>query len=309
MASVSETPIPARRLIGAASPEKAYTIATLVTDPGQYDAMRASFAAGGFTTKDCEYVFIDNTGTEQTCAFTGLSVALREARGRYVILCHQDVRLLQGGDTRADLDCRLAELTEHDPDWAIAGNAGGVAPGQLALRISDPHGRDQHVGNLPAMVSSLDENFIVVRRNADLTFSNDLSGFHFYATDLCLVADILGWNTYVIDFHLEHLSAGNSRSRDFAVSKEHVREKWSKALRPRWIQTTCALLRLDGESLRQIVGHLLEGPVQEISRRMPGASGWTGIRLPGDAAPDAQRSGDTTPRKSPAPSRVTGEAS
>ncbi len=282
MASVCETPIPARRLIGSARADKAFTIATLVTDPGQYDAMRASLVAGGFTTNDCEYLFIDNTGTEQTCAFSGLNVALSEARGRYVILCHQDVRLIDDGDTRAELDSRLTELDKLDPHWAIAGNAGGVAPGQLALRISDPHGRDQHVGNLPAQVTSLDENFIVVRRDANLAFSSDLSGFHFYATDLCLIADVLGWNTYVIDFHLEHLSPGNSRSRDFAERKEQIRAKWSRALRPRWIQTTCALLRLDGEPLRQLVGHLLEGPVQKISQRMPRASGWTGIKLPGD---------------------------
>jgi len=290
MASASEAPIPARRIMGGTRAEKAYTIATLVTDPGQYDAMRASFIAGGFGVNDCEYIFIDNTGSEQTCAYRGLSDALSQARGRYVILCHQDVRVIENGDSRTDLDMRLAELNELDSSWAIAGNAGGVAPGQLALRITDPHGQDQHIGDLPALVSSLDENFIVVRKDANLTFSHDLSGFHFYASDLCLIADILGWNAYVINFHIEHLSPGNSRSRDFAESKELVRTKWSKALRPRWLQTTCTLLRLDGEPLRQIIGHLLEEPVRKLSQRMPGARGWTGTPLPGDRAPESDLS-------------------
>lgn len=256
--------------------EIAFTIATLVTDPAEYDAMRRTFAAGGFTQNDCEYLFIDNTGTEQTCAYRGLNRALSEAHGRYVILCHQDVRLIANGQGRTALEARLRELDELDPDWAVVGNAGGSAPGRLAIRLTDPHGKDRTVGSLPARVSSLDENFILIRREANLAFSRDLRGFHFYGADLCMVADILGWHAYVIDFHLEHLSPGNSRKRDFALSKEAFRAKWSEALRPRWIQTTCALIRLDGEPLRQLVGQLVEGPFQKLIRRLPGARGWNG---------------------------------
>ncbi|KUO55574.1 MAG: hypothetical protein APF80_05440 [Alphaproteobacteria bacterium BRH_c36] len=278
MASSSDTPVtvPARSLSDGAEGQLAYTIATLVNDTGQYDSMRASFAAGGFTPLDCEYLFVDNTGCKQTCAYDGLNRALLAARGRHVILCHQDIRLLPGGDSRQELDARLTQLLGQDPDWAVAGNAGGLAPGRLSVRISDPHGRDQRVGDFPVRVASLDENFVVVRRSANLAFSRNLAGFHFYATDLCLVADVLGWNTYVIDFHIEHLSPGTAGSRDFEARKEEFRAKWSKALRPRWIQTTCALLRLDGEPLRQLVGQLLEEPVRKLSRRLPGASGWTG---------------------------------
>lgn len=280
MAASSETPISveARRLESREHSKIAYTIATLVTQPDQYDAMRASFTAGGFSTHDCEYLYIDNTGETQSSAFQGLNQALVEARGRNVILCHQDVRLIPGGDARADLDARLAELETSDPAWALAGNAGGIGPGRLALRISDPHGCNRQIGDLPAQVTSLDENFIVLKRNANLSFSNDLEGFHFYGTDICLIADILGFSAYVIDFHIEHLSPGNSRSQDFAFAKEAFRSKWAAALRARWIQTTCALVRIDGAPLQQIVGHLLEEPVRKLTRRMPGASGWNPSR-------------------------------
>ncbi|MBU2581868.1 MAG: glycosyltransferase family protein [Alphaproteobacteria bacterium] len=300
MASAGDRPttIPARKLASGTQPDVAYTIATLVTDPAQYDLMRRSFAAGGFDADDCEYLFIDNTGKEQASAYAGLNRALSEARGRYVILCHQDVRLIESGDARNDLDSRLAELHSHDPDWALAGNAGGSAPGQLALRISDPHGSNRHVGELPARVTSLDENFIVVRREANLGFSHDLSGFHFYGTDICLNADILGWHAYVIDFHIWHLSSGNKQTRSFATGKEDIRAKWSKALRPRWIQTTCALLRLDGEPLRQLVGHLLEEPVQKLSRRMPGARGWTVSPSTAGKSSEPGNAGSTDPSPS-----------
>ena len=232
-------------------PQLSYTIGTLVTDTGVYDSMRRSFVAGGFGETDCEYLAIDNTGlhksgASQTSAYAGLNRVLAAARGRYVILCHQDVELLADG--RAALDRRLDELEAHDPAWGVAGNAGGVKPGLLALRITDPHGADTRVGRFPARVRSLDENFLVVKRGAGLGFSRDLDGFHLYGADICLVAATLGASAYVIDFHLRHLSAGNSRTGDFARALAAFQAKWSRALAPRWVQTTCALLVLSGSA-------------------------------------------------------------
>ncbi len=255
-----------------AVPEPSYTIGTLVTDPALYSGMRASFTAGGFSDDTTEYLFIDNTGDEQTCAFRGLNAILNVARGRYVILCHQDVKLIEDG--RAKLDSLIANLHRIDPYWALAGNAGGVVPGELALRITDPHGRDQSVGEFPVRVMSLDENFIIVRRDARIGFSGDLTGFHFYGADICLAADIMGHTAYVIDFHLEHLSGGR-KDRLFDEAEAAFRSKWSHALRPRWMQTTCSLVRIAGDTLSYVAGRLAEAPFAKISRRLPSAKGWT----------------------------------
>lgn len=259
---------PARALLpveGAADTGIAYTIGTLVNDRAQYEEMRASFAAHGLAGADCEYLFIDNTGPKQTSAYAGLNAILSAARGRHVILCHQDVRLIAEG--RADLDRRLAELTRHDAAWALAGNAGGIAPGDLALRISDPHGPDQRRGHFPARVGALDENFIVVRRSARIGFSRDLDGFHFYGADICLAAATLGHTAYVIDFHLAHLSAGKTGPA-FRNSEAQFRAKWSGALRPRWLQTTCALVRLSGSRLGAMSGRFAERPFAGLLRRL-----------------------------------------
>lgn len=251
--------------------EPRYSIATLVTGPAHYAALLASFRAGGFSDHDCEYLFVDNTGPIQTDAYSGLNALLNAARGTIVILCHQDVRLLT--DNRQTLDQRLADLARRDPTWAVAGNAGGVAPGRLALRITDPHGRDQRVGTFPERVASLDENFIVVRRDARLGFSHDLTGFHFYGADICLHAGQMGLTSYVIDFHLEHLSPGH-KSRDFDIAERAFRDKWSRALSPRWVQTTCALVRLSGGSIRNSFGRAVDAPLARLARRLPGARGW-----------------------------------
>jgi hypothetical protein len=249
-----------------------YTIATLVNNTIHYEDMLASFAEGGFTAPACEFIRIDNTGRQQTDAYTGLNQMLNRARGDYVILCHQDVRILEDGIE--SLDARLAELEDKDPAWALAGNAGGIATGQLALRISDPHGPDRQVGDLPARVVSLDENFIVVKRAARIGFSRDLAGYHFYGADICLVADILGYSAYVIDFHLEHLSAGY-KGASFFEAEQAFRAKWSHALRSRWMQTTCSLVSLSGDAVGKLIGRVAEAPIEKLARRLPSALGWT----------------------------------
>lgn len=240
-----------------------YTIASLINDVAQYDAMRASFQAGGFTCSDCEYLFINNSPENRTCAYRGLDAMLSAARGDIVLLCHQDVRLLS--DDRLTLEARLADLSARDPDWALAGNAGGVTAGELALRITDPHGADLHTGHLPARVMSLDENFIVVRRAARIGFSRNLTGFHFYGADICLNAAMAGYSAYVIDFHLAHLSAGN-KSAAFFDAKRAFQDKWSAALAPRWMQTTCALVRLSGDRIGQIAGRVAARPLASFHR-------------------------------------------
>ncbi len=221
----------------------AFTIGTLVTDHRMYDAMRASFEAGGFKG-DVEWLSIDNSkGTNQMDAYAGLNSVLSAAQGRYVILCHQDVLLLS--DDRAVLERRLEQLETDHPDWAVAGNAGGVVARRIVRRITDMHGEDQAVGQFPHRVVSLDENFLVVKRNTRVGFSADLSGFHFYGTDICLIADILGYSCWVIDFHLKHLGRG-AMGEPFARSEQAFRAKWTRALRTRKLQTTCTYVTVSG---------------------------------------------------------------
>ena len=259
-----------------------FSILTLVNDADLYRGMIASFRAGGFALPDCEFLYIDNRGSEQTSAYAGLNRLMQEARGETFILCHQDVRLL--GETRKDLEQRLAELGDREPRWAVAGNAGGKSPGVLAIRISDGHGANVKLGELPEFVGSLDENFLIVRPSAGLAFSADLEGFHFYGTDICLVADTLGHTAHVIDFHLEHLSKGNIRSQGFKTAEQAFRAKWSRALRPRWVQTTCSLLYLSGQPLVHAVFNAGRRVAAAVARRLPRAQG---LQAP-------QRSGNRT---------------
>lgn len=237
-----------------------YTIGTLVNDRAQYADMLASFHANGFTDADCEFL----PAFDPASAYSALNAILAAARGRFVILCHQDIRLLDDG--RDALDQRLADLEASHPAWAVAGNAGGMAPGELAMRISDPHGENRSLGPLPARVMSLDENFLIVKAAARVGFSRDLAGFHLYGADICMAADTMGYEAHVIDFHLRHLSGGR-KDASFQRAEAAFRAKWARALRPRWMQTTCTLLRLGASPHDLWLGRYLERPYRSLLRR------------------------------------------
>ncbi len=241
-----------------------YSICTLVTRMEEYGRMARSFQDHGFTPPECEYLYLDNGAGNRFDAFAGCNLFLAAARGEYVILCHQDIELLEDGRER--LDARLAELTRHDPGWGLAGNAGGCGPGRLALRISDPHGEDTSLGGpFPVRVGSLDENFIIVRRAANLGLSRDLAGFHLYGTDLCLVAGLLGRSAYVVDFHLRHHSPGRT-SADFQAARRRLIEKYRAAFRPRWIATTCTTIFLSSSRLLNALANSSLG--RKIAKRL-----------------------------------------
>jgi hypothetical protein len=247
----------------------AYSFCTLVSDRAEYGRMIASFQGSGFSTADCEYLYVDNSRGNQLEAFAAYNLFLTLARGRHIILCHQDI--LPAGDDRAKLDRRLAELNDRDPAWALCGNAGRTAEGGYVIRISDPTGHDigrEHA--FPMKVMSLDENFIVARRSANLAVSRDLAGFHWYGADLSVVADILGYTAYVIDFHLIHRSGGNPDATFHQLRSAFI-DKYARAFRPRWHYTTVSSVFLSASRVRSLahraIAHLRRHVYEWVPRR------------------------------------------
>lgn len=229
-----------------------YSICTFVTRFEQYDALVKSFVYHGFSYNDCEYIYIDNSEKNQYDAYRGINKFLTTATGRYIVICHQDVLLVDDG--RQKLDTVLRELDSIDPNWGVCGNSGGIYPGRVAIRISDPFGDNQFTEPLPRRVSAFDENLLVVRRDANLAVSADLKGFHLYGTDICIVAHLLGYSAYVVDFHLRHLSRGDKARRgakndpNFAELRSALIAKYRRAMRPR-ITTTSSTAVYLGRSM------------------------------------------------------------
>ncbi len=221
------------------SSQARFSICTLVTNFEEYRAMVDSFVAGGFLPEFCEYIYCDNSSGNRFDAFTAYNHFLDSAMGTYLVLCHQDILLLSDGIEK--LERVIKEINQRDPDWALLGNAGGVALDQVAMVITHADGTEHRTDDLPTRVESLDENFLVVKRSANLALSRDLKGFHFYGTELCQIAIRLGYSAWVVDFHLLHKSTGNFDPR-FLESYEAIARKYRRTHRDGYIQTTCAII-------------------------------------------------------------------
>ena len=260
IANVQLSPVEAEDMLRTESPR--YSVCTLVSSHAKYEEMISSFCTHGFTADVCEYIYIDNSSCNKMDAYAGINFFLLHAKGEYIIICHQDIVLL--ADDIATLDARIEELNVLDPKWAICGNAGATRSGELVIRITDPHGTDTRRGSMPAQVVGLDENFVIMKRSANLSVTPLLRGFHLYATELCLVADFLGLTAYVIDFHLNHLSAGKIDETFKSVLHDMQRLRSSR-LRPMIVINTNVAFFISGWPWLNAVGtHLLHSRLRHI---------------------------------------------
>ncbi len=226
-----------------------FTICTLVTDHLEYDEMKTSCIAAGFGEDDCEYLIIDNSSENSIDAYKGLNLFLQKAQGKYIIICHQDI--LMHDDKRSVLDNCIIELNSRDPKWGIIGNAGRVNMKYMASNLTrGTTGETIIEKDAPIRVMTVDENFILVKNEANLTLSADLKGFHMYGADLCLIADILGFHSYVVKFNLTHKSDGNLDNTFKKARKDFVL-KYSKVLRSRFMASTAARFYIGPKKLKR----------------------------------------------------------
>ena len=79
----------------------------------------------------------------------------------------------------------------------------------MSVRITDPYGENQSSKIFPQKIRTLDENFQLLIIQQTWQYNN-IGGFHLYGSDLCIIADILGYSSYVINFHVYHKSGGNA---------------------------------------------------------------------------------------------------
>lgn len=199
-----------------------FSFITLLADGVKYQRLLNSLKQKGFSKENSELIAFDNRGGNLFDGYSFLRRALLEARGKYLVLIHDDVEFHR--DNIEDLRRNLSALTDHDPSWAIAGNA-GVNAGNVQFRhIEDPHGKNEICG--VKAVRSLDENFMILRSDRLVVGSLDLSGFHFYGADLCLQAEFQGSTAYVIPFMLRHHSGGE-KSVAFFQGRKEFSEKYS----------------------------------------------------------------------------------
>lgn len=229
-----------------------FSICTLVTKKEEYGEMVTSFVNYGFAYDSCEYLYIDNSQGCQHDAFSGLNLFLQRAQGKYIILCHQDILLHD--HNRADLSQRIRQLDSIDPKWGILGNAGGINLKWVATHVTQKSGKRLKEELLPLKTMTVDENFMLVKNDANLAFSSNLAGFHMYGTDICLIADVLGYSAYVIDFNLLHKSDGNADESFYSLKRALIK-KYQKAFQSRFISTTITRFYISGSYWGNLLGN------------------------------------------------------
>lgn len=226
-----------------------FSICSFVTNKNEYEQMLNSFHIAGFNTDNCEYLYFDNsTNSNSTDAFAGINYFLRKARGKFIIVCHQDIELI---DNRQKLIDNINDITLRDPKWGIISNAGGVSPNHRIWYITYPDTGFQVRGQFPRIVYSVDENFMLIKNSANLSLSGNLKGFHLYGTDLCLIAQLLGYTAWAIPFNLLHKSHGKNNEAFWEIRKE-LKNKYSLFLKGRWIQTTITSFYISGNWLENL---------------------------------------------------------
>jgi hypothetical protein len=212
-----------------------YSVCTLVTKLEEYEEMQLSFIAAGFDPIFTEFLYIDNSKSNEFDGFSGLNKFLLEAKGTYIILCHQDILLIN--DNLNVLESRMSALDLLDNKWAILSNAGASKIKHEVFTVTESDYVLKKKGIFPTQVKSVDESFILLKRNANLSLSSDLAGFHLYGTDICMIASMLGYNSYVIDFNILHKSKGKV-DHHFIEIREKLILKYTHLFKGSYYQTT-----------------------------------------------------------------------
>lgn len=225
---------------------RVFSVCCLVTDARQYAHLREQLSRQGFDDDLCEFLVCDNSEANRFSAYEGIRLFLSEAKGKYVLVLHQDAIPLQSA---AELLDRIEHVETHDPLWGVIGNAGRTGGSRAVLSLRS--GENLYRLDAPFVkVATIDENMMIVRKGTGITLSADLEGYHFYAFDLCSVAARLGYNSYVVDHLWRHDSHGTV-DESFLAAKKHMERKMRQYHRNQSAPTTCTSLCWSSSLLQQ----------------------------------------------------------
>jgi glycosyltransferase involved in cell wall biosynthesis len=188
-----------------------------------------------------EFIGIDNTDGKYESAASALNDGAKRVTGDYIMFAHNDVSFLSS-DWLEQVEILLRSI----PDLGVAGVAGAVGKLRYHKVISNiahgepPRPTGEIVITYPTSVQTVDEClFIVPRKVYEKNHFDETicTGWHLFATDLCLTCGEQGLVNYVLPVIMYHRSDGRSMSPDFydTISRLCLKHRG----RYRRIVTTC----------------------------------------------------------------------
>jgi hypothetical protein len=156
--------------------------------------------------------------------------ALDRSANDLIVFCHQDVFFPESWLTQ--LRYWLHYLVGWDPAWGVLGCAGATLDGQVRGYVYSPGlGFTGARFDRPALVQTLDEIVLILRKSSGLRFDDDLPHFHLYGTDICLRAAKRGMKSYAIPaFSIHNAKQGSVLPDEFYECCRHVKRVWGDCL-------------------------------------------------------------------------------
>ena len=202
----------------------------------QYASLKKSCAA---SSRVIEFIGFDNRDGSWKSAAAAYNRGVEIASSSFLLFSHQDIRFTDD----SFIDTFLNEIRDN-PNQVI-----GVAG---AVLTNNGHGRDMlsgmyqgsklqrhHTASRKMPVMTLDECLFGCSRSVFERISFDDSvcnGWHFYAVDFCLQAQLADIPVCVVPANVLHLSGGN-RDASYYLAQEKIKEKYKGRFKS--IATTC----------------------------------------------------------------------
>ncbi|HLV31774.1 MAG TPA: glycosyltransferase [Chitinispirillaceae bacterium] len=152
-----------------------------------------------------------------------------KAKNDILVFCHQDVMLPKKWFNLFIESLHTIQKSDKNP--GVIGCVGITTSGVITGHIYR-HNRELVTSNIfPKKVRILDEMLISFRKSSNLRFDKELPGFLNYATDICLQAEELGYNNYVINDPCFHNSKNHEElPKQFYIARKYLVKKWSNKL-------------------------------------------------------------------------------
>ena len=216
--------------------EYSFSICTLVKDWSKYKTLEKSLLEHGFVNKYDEIVTIDNSLIFKSDCYKAINQFLIKSKAKYTLVVHEDIVF---NNSRADLIKELKKIKQCDLRGKVFGVAGiGLHAFHGSGHFISHKGEEMWGFKNNGLVKSLDESFLLIENFCALSLSDDLSGFHFYGSDICINAEKLGYRAYVIDFPVTHLSPGN-QNEDFFNARDAFEGHLRNINYTEIVHTTC----------------------------------------------------------------------
>jgi hypothetical protein len=218
--------------------ENTFSVCILYRNQYLFDKLVAELKCNGFV-KEVELIAINNAENAWD-SYRAIRYFIEKSQTDYVLICHEDIEFKQL--TFDQLTLAVQSAVRHDERAAVFGVAGISRKSNrgcghfYSKRGEEKWGIQDH-----GRAISLDECFLVIRKNSGVTVSEDLSGFHFYGADLCINSERAGFTNYVIEYPIAHYSEG-TLDGSFFKARDAFEEHLKVIDYRGFIQTTCTFL-------------------------------------------------------------------